>query len=97
MGCLLTCLPNELLYVLLYIINIVCFAVHVVCQVDIIAYSLVLYLQLCSTLNETFLCFFFLNIKIKSHKSKVSPYRVNCRKLDKCLPKDLNDKIKIRQ
>ena len=32
-----------------YVVNIVCFVVHIVCEVDVIANSLVLYLQFCST------------------------------------------------
>ena len=44
MECMLTCLPKEHLYVSLYII---------VCQVDLIEYSLVLYLQFSSNLNKT--------------------------------------------
>ena len=33
-----------------YVVNIVYFVVHIVCEVDVIANSLVLYLQFCSTL-----------------------------------------------
>ena len=37
-----------------FVANIVYFVVHVVCEVDVIANSLVLYLQFCSTLNKFF-------------------------------------------
>ena len=36
------------------VVHIACFVVNVECRVDEIAYSLVLYLQFCSTLNKTF-------------------------------------------
>ena len=41
-------------------LHIVCFVVHIACQVDLIAYSLVLYLHFCSTLNK--IVFFFQRI-----------------------------------
>ena len=42
-----------------FVVNIVYFVVHIVCEVDVIASSLVLYLQFCSTLNTNFFFFFF--------------------------------------
>ena len=42
-----------------FVVNIVYFVVHIVCEVDVIANSLVLYLQFCSTLNKMFFLFFF--------------------------------------
>ena len=41
-----------------FVVNIVYFVVHVVCEVDVIANSLVLYLQFCSTLNKMFFFFY---------------------------------------
>ena len=43
-----------------FVVNIVYFVVHTECEVDVIANSLVLCLQLCSTLNKMFFFFFFL-------------------------------------
>ena len=40
-------------------VNIVYFVVHIVCEVDVIANSLMLYLQFCPTLNKIFFFFFF--------------------------------------
>ena len=42
-----------------FVVNIVYFVVHIVCEVDVIANSLVLYLQCCSTLNKIFFFFFY--------------------------------------
>ena len=42
-------------------VNIQYFVVHIVCEVDVIANSLVLYLQFFSTLNNFFFFFFFYN------------------------------------
>ena len=36
------------------VVNIVYYVVHIVCEVDVIANSLVLYLPFCSTLNKNF-------------------------------------------
>ena len=41
----------------IFVVNIVYYVVHIVCEVDVIANSLVLYLPFCSTLNKNF--FFF--------------------------------------
>ena len=46
-----------------FVVHIVCFVVHVVCQVDVIAYSLLLYLQFCSTLNKNL--FFYIDTSVK--------------------------------
>ena len=45
-----------------FVVNIVYFVVHIVCEVDVIANSLVLYLQFCSTLNTIFFFFFYLAV-----------------------------------
>ena len=37
-----------------FFVNIVYYVVHIVCEVDVIANSLVLYLPFCSTLNKKF-------------------------------------------
>ena len=37
-----------------FVVNIVYYVVHIVCEVDVIANSLVLYLPFCSTLNKNF-------------------------------------------
>ena len=37
-----------------FFVNIVYYVVHIVCEVDVIANSLVLYLPFCSTLNKNF-------------------------------------------
>ena len=42
-----------------FFVNIVYYVVHIVCEVDVIANSLVLYLPFCSTLNKNFFFFFF--------------------------------------
>ena len=38
----------------IFVVNIVYYVVHIVCEVDVIANSLVLYLPFCSTLNKNF-------------------------------------------
>ena len=48
-----------------FVVNIVYFVVHTVCEVDVIANSLVLYLQFCSTLNKIFFFFFFYNLDMR--------------------------------
>ena len=47
------------LFIYIFVVNIVYYVVHIVCQVDVIANSLVLYLPFCSTLNKNFFFFFF--------------------------------------
>ena len=42
------------LFIYIFVVNIVYYVVHIVCQVDVIANSLVLYLPFCSTLNKNF-------------------------------------------
>ena len=42
------------LFIYIFVVNIVYYVVHIVCEVDIIANSLVLYLPFCSTLNKHF-------------------------------------------
>ena len=39
------------LFIYIFVVNIVYYVVHIVCEVDVIANSLVLYLPFCSTLN----------------------------------------------
>ena len=41
----------------IFVVNIVYYVVHIVCEVDVIANSLVLYLPFCSTLNKKILLF----------------------------------------
>ena len=40
------------LFIYKFVVNIVYYVVHIVCEVDVIANSLVLYLPFCSTLNK---------------------------------------------
>ena len=40
------------LFIYIFVVNIVYYVVHIVCEVDVIANSLVLYLPFCSTLNK---------------------------------------------
>ena len=47
------------LFIYIFVVNIVYYVVHIVCEVDVIANSLVLYLPFCSTLNKNFFFFFF--------------------------------------
>ena len=42
------------LFIYIFVVNIVFYVVHIVCEVDVIANSLVLYLPFCSTLNTNF-------------------------------------------
>ena len=42
------------LFIYIFVVNIVYYVVHIVCEVDVIAISLVLYLPFCSTLNKNF-------------------------------------------
>ena len=42
------------LFIYIFVVNIVYYVVHIVCEVDVIANSLVLYLPFCSTLNKKF-------------------------------------------
>ena len=52
----------------MFFVNIVYYVVHIVCEVDVIANSLVLYLPFCSTLNKNFFFFFFFLSKINKRK-----------------------------
>ena len=47
------------LFIYIFVVNIVYYVVHIVCEVDVIANSLVLYLPFCSTLNKNFFSLFF--------------------------------------
>ena len=47
------------LFIYIFVVNIVYYVVHIVCQVDVIANSLVLYLPFCSTLNKNFFSLLF--------------------------------------
>ena len=40
------------LFIYIFVVNILYYVVHIVCEVDVIANSLVLYLPFCSTLNK---------------------------------------------
>ena len=42
------------LFIYIFVVNSVYYVVHIVCEVDVIANSLVLYLPFCSTLNNNF-------------------------------------------
>ena len=46
------------LFIYIFVVNIVYYVVHIVCEVDVIANSLVLYLSFCSTLKKKFFFFF---------------------------------------
>ena len=46
------------LFIYIFVVNIVYYVVHIVCEVDVIANSLVLYLPFCSTLNKNFFSLF---------------------------------------
>ena len=48
------------LFIYIFVVNIVYYVVHIVCEVDVIANSLVLYLPFCSTLNKNFFSLFSL-------------------------------------
>ena len=56
---LIFCTRDIFFSFLYFVVNIVYFVVHTVCEVDVIANSLVLYLQFVSTLNKIFFFFFF--------------------------------------
>ena len=49
------------LFIYIFVVNIVYYVVHIVCEVDVIANSLVLYLPFCSTLNKNFFSLFSLS------------------------------------
>ena len=52
------------LFIYIFVVNIVYYVVHIVCEVDVIANSLVLYLPFFSTLNKNF---FSLSSLLSSH------------------------------
>ena len=54
---------NGLKIVMLFVVNSVYYVVHIVCEVDVIANSLVLYLPFCSTLKKKF---FSLSLSLSS-------------------------------
>ena len=58
------------LFIYIFVVNIVYYVVHIVCEVDVIANSLVLYLPFCSTLNKNFFSLFFFPSCIKLHFKK---------------------------
>ena len=72
------------LFIYIFVVNIVYYVVHIVCEVDVIANSLVLYLPFCSTLNKNFFSLF-------SHScgSNWQLKLVNFRKFYRC-PWDFN-------
>ena len=49
-------------FIYIFVVNIVYYVVHIVCEVDVIANSLVLYLPFCSTLNKNFFSLLFFSI-----------------------------------
>ena len=49
----------------IFVVNIVYYVVHIVCEVDVIANSLVLYLPFCSTLNKNFFSLLFFREEIR--------------------------------
>ena len=53
-------------FIYIFVVNIVYYVVHIVCQVDVIANSLVLYLPFCSTLNKKCLLF-----SLSSHSNSI--------------------------
>ena len=57
------------LFIYIFVVNIVYYVVHIVCEVDVIANSLVLYLPFCSTLNKKF--FSLSSSNIAQHKSRL--------------------------
>ena len=58
------------LFIYIFVVNIVYYVVHIVCEVDVIANSLVLYLPFCSTLNKNF--FSLLSLLFSAHRPDVS-------------------------
>ena len=50
------------IFIYIFVVNIVYYVVHIVCEVDVIANSLVLYLPFCSTLNKNFFSLSLSNI-----------------------------------
>ena len=72
------------LFIYIFVVNIVYYVVHIVCEVDVITNSLVLYLPFCSTLNKNFFsslsslfpicivqfCVKFFNIVCRIHSPK---------------------------
>ena len=62
------------LFIYICDVNIVYYVVHIVCEVDVIENSLVLYLPFCSTLNNNFFSLFSLpEISIVTY----TPFRVS--------------------
>ena len=59
------------LFIYIFVVNIVYYVVHIVCEVDVIANSLVLYLPFCSTLNKN-----FFSLSLFSHKPVISMHTV---------------------
>ena len=68
------------LFIYIFVVNIVYYVVHIVCQVDVIANSLVLYLPFCSTLNKNFFSLFSLLYSLVSSE---------CSELHKYITTDL--------
>ena len=65
------------LFIYIFVVNIVYYVVHIVCEVDVIANSLVLYLPFCSTLNKNVfssLLLFYRSVKAKTTRFRNSFY-----------------------
>ena len=58
------------LFIYIFVVNIVYYDVHIVCEVDVIANSLVLYLPFCSTLNKNFFFFFYACLYVSTYECK---------------------------
>ena len=56
------------LFIYIFVVNIVYYVVHIVCEVDVIANSLVLYLPFCSTLNKNFFSLSSLLFSLLRHR-----------------------------
>ena len=64
------------LFIYIFVVNIVYYVVHIVCEVDVIANSLVLYLPFCSTLNKNFFSSLLSSLrKLEKNTSLHNAYR----------------------
>ena len=73
------------LFIYIFVVNIVYYVVHIVCQVDVIANSLVLYLPFCSTLNKNFFSSLFFSLFMLNRNLHVNFYLVSRWLLMTCL------------
>ena len=65
------------LFIYIFVVNIVYYVVHIVCEVDVIANSLVLYLPFCSTLNKHFFSLSLL-VYIRAYRTYKSVVMYSC-------------------